>query len=68
MADDDAPKLTPAELAMAKAFNMSAEEYSAYRTSEGATEWARAMADRDERERIRQAVRDALAERDGEAA
>lgn len=63
---DDA--LTEAELAMAKSFAMSPEEYAAYRSSEGATEWARAMSERDERERIKEAVREALAERDGSAA
>ena len=61
-------ELTEDELAMAKSFAMSPEEYAAYRSSEGAAQWALAMADRDERERIKRAVREALAERDGNEA
>ena len=61
-------ELTDDELAMAKSFAMTPEAYAAFRTTEGAREWDRAMADRDERERIKRAVREALAERDGNEA
>ena len=63
-----AVELTEAELAMAQSFGLSPEQYAAYRTTEGAREWERARADRSERDRIKQAVREALAERDGQAA
>ena len=61
-------ELTDAELSAAKSFGLSPEQYAAYKTTDGAREWERARADRNERERIKQAVREALAERDGEAA
>jgi hypothetical protein len=59
-------KLSPAEQKLAEAFGMSAEEYEAHRTSEGAQRWSAEQRAAEQRGELKAAIHEALDEREGE--